>query len=125
MKNQQHNQQQDYIQQQLCLLLNISIDTYRDMLYKYGIAYLMWYLPCDARQRRILEGSQVFWKWFRLQWEMHDEALLLDPDFFNYTIAERRWYWKVLHEPQALANDIKPNDIVLAELTKKTEICNP
>ena len=112
-----------FIQLEMCLMLNCSIDTYRTILYKYGRAYLHWYLPCNERQRRILEGSKTFWAWFRLQWEMHDQVLLDDPEFFDYTLQERRRYFKHLHEPQAMAVDIKPNSVVLAELNKK-EACH-
>jgi len=107
------------IQTEMCLALNCSLDSYSNIMYKHGRAYLHWYLPCNDRQRRILEGSKVFWVWFRLQWEMHDRALLDDPEFLSYTIKERRRYFKHLHEPQAMAVDVKPNSIVLAELNKK------
>lgn len=117
----QTSQTQD-VQTEMSMLLNCSLATYRNILYKYGRAYIHWYLPCDERLRRKLEDSKTFWAWFRVQWEMHDRALLDDPEFFDYTVEERRRYFKHLHEPQVMAVNIKPNDVVLAELNKKDVI---
>jgi hypothetical protein len=111
------------VQIEMCLLLNCSHETYSNILYKYGRAYLHWYLPCNERQRRKLEGSQIFWAWFRLQFEIHDDALINDPEFPLLTINERRRWFKNLHCPQAMANEVKPNAVVLAELNKKEPIC--
>lgn len=83
----------------------------------------MWYLPCNPRQRRILEGSKVFWNWFKTQWYIHDQALIDDAEFHQATIKERRLWFKRLHCPQAMAAEVKPNSIVIAELYKKEKLC--
>lgn len=107
------------VQTEMCLLLNITEERYNEIMYRNGLAYLQWYLPCNARQRRVLEGSKIYWSWFRLQWEMHEDALIDSEYFFHLTIDSRRKLFQHLHDPQALAVEVKPNDIVLAELNKK------
>jgi hypothetical protein len=114
--------QPNFTTKEMALLLNCSTDKLHQMMYKYGLLYLLYCLPYDYRARGILERSAVYWGWFKNQWYIHDQALLNDWEFFTYTIVERRRYYKILHEPQAMANDIKLNDVVLAEVRKKSLI---
>lgn len=127
MENQAQQQQQQQAvptMLEMALLLNCQLTKLYTIQYQYGLAYIMWYLPTDERKRRILEGSKIFWQWFKLQWEIHDDAILKDPDFATASINERRRWYQVVHEPQALANEVKPNSIVLAELTKTQQLCS-
>lgn len=110
------------IQNEMCLMLNCTHERYSWVLYKYGIAYLQWYLPVDARQRRKLESSSLYWKWFRQMWEQLDAHLLNDADFFDKSIKERRLYYQAYHNPHDMVQVVKPNDVVLSVLNEK-EVC--
>jgi hypothetical protein len=107
---------------EMALLLNCQVTTLYSIQYKYGLAYLMWYLPCDDANRRRLEGSKIFWQWYKFQWEVQDEALLLHEPFATHSFSRRRKLYKSLHCPRAMAVEVKPNSVVLQELGKKKEV---
>ena len=108
------------IKEQIMKLLHWDEMQYCEYQYTNGIAYLYWYLPCDEDARKQLEGSKLYWNWFKNQWTIHDEALLTYTAFINTDIKLRRESYQCFHCPRALAAEVKPNDIVLNEIKTKT-----
>ncbi len=108
------------LKQEACHLLQWEEQQYCDYQYQMGIAYLMWYLPCDEDGRRQLECSRLYWNWWKHTWSMYDDS------FFSFKIGlkkcslqTRRTAYKKLHCPRTMAVEIRPNDVVLAELKTK------
>ena len=125
MENQNKQQQQEqptFTMREMALLLNCSIEKLCEIQYQYGIAYLHWYLPCDPRARRTLEGSKLFWNWYKFQWEQMDLALIEDVCFQDESIKQRRIFYQEFHNARAMCEEVKPNTVVLSELNKK-EAC--
>lgn len=122
MQNQKTNPPENtvqFIEKEMCMMLNCSVETYRNILYKYGLAYLQWYFPTDDASRRILAGSKLFWTWFRIQWAIADNKMIAEHEFNDESIKQRRKTFKVVHDPQQTAINNKPAKVVLAELNKK------
>ena len=87
---------------------------YAEYQFKIGIAYLMWYLPCDEEMRKRLSYSKLFWNWFKHTWTIHDESWLT----YTYSLKEmqvkmRFALYEELHNPRVLAVEEKPNRVVL------------
>ena len=124
MENQNQQQQQEtvFTMKEMGLLLNCRIETLCEIQYKYGIAYLHWYLPCDERARRKLESSRLFWNWYKFQWEQRDFALINDVCFQDESIKQRRRFYQEFHNAQAMCEEVKPNTVVLNELNKKEPV---
>ena len=113
----QAQQKADLLKKEICLLLNWTEMQFAEYQYRNGIAYLMWYLPCDERGRYLLERSRMYWNWFKIQWTGYDESFLsyrrsLKECTANSCLA----MYEELHCPRALAHDKKPNDVVLESL---------
>ena len=104
-------------------MLNWTEMQFAEYQYQNGIAYLMWYLPCDEWARQQLERSKLYWNWFKNQWVLHDESLLS----FKLSLSEcdhntlMRLY-DDLHCPRALAVEVKPNRVVLDSIKKQEAI---
>lgn len=116
-------QKADSLKMEICLLLNWTDQQYCEYQYENGIAYLMWYLPCDDYARHQLERSRLYWNWFKYQWMLHDESLL------SYKVSVRECSVKTLlplyqnlHCPRALAVEIKPNSVVLADIKTNASV---
>lgn len=93
---------------------------YAEYQFKMGIAYLMWYLPCDENMRQRLSYSKQFWNWFKHVWNVHDESWLT----YTYSLKEMhvqmRWaLYEELHNPRVLAVEEKPNRVVLDSIKTK------
>jgi len=120
---QTQRQKADSLKMEICLLLNWTEMQYCELQYQNGIAYLMWYLPCDEHAREKLLRSRLFWNWFKNQWTVHDESLL------SYRMAVRECtvialteLYVSLHCPRAMVMEVKPNDVVLSEIKTKEGI---
>ena len=113
---QQHHQ----LKLEVCLLLNWEIMDYCQLQYDCGRAYLYWYLPCDEQARNVLERSKTYWGWWRQQWAIHDESFLSHKQVIQETPIRRlAELYRELHDPRALAVEMKPNSVVLEELKKE------
>lgn len=108
----------DNIIASICNLVKCSEDEYAEVMYKNGLAYLQWYLPCDQHAKKQLERSKLYWNWFKKQYRECDKAYIQSPGIALETLKERRRLYRELHDPKALVIDLKPNRIVLAEINK-------
>ena len=115
---QAQQQKADLLKKEICLLLNWTEMQYAEYQYKHGLAYLLWYLPCDEARRYALERSKLYWNWFKNHWVLYDESLL------SYKLSLRQCpadnllaVYAELHCPKALAVDIKINKVILDSLT--------
>lgn len=115
-----NEQRADVLKKHVCKMLNWTEMQFAEYQYQNGIAYLMWYLPCDDWARQQLERSKLYWSWFKNQWTLHDESLLS----FQISLTEcsHRTLMQLyddLHCPRALAVDVKPNRVVLDSIKKR------
>ena len=109
----------DRLKSRVCKLLQWDDMQYAEYQYKTGIAYLHWYLPCDDYGRNELERSKLFWNWFKMQWGEHDYAFLEQEGIKNISPSICFGMYAHLHCPRAMAKEIKPNSVVLAEIKAK------
>ncbi len=107
---------------QVCKLLQWDEMKYAEYQYKAGIAYLLWYLPCDEKARQQLERSKLYWNWFKTCWTEHDYAYVTSEGIDKLCLHERLRIYEALHCPRALAVEITPNRIVLDSIKKKQPV---
>lgn len=109
-----HAVRADFLKHTVSDLLGWTEFEYCEYQYQMGIAYLMWYLPCDERSRRKLERSRMYWNWYKNQWAIYDESLLTYKLSLNQCpIPHMREVYRDLHCPHKMAVEVKPNDVVL------------
>jgi hypothetical protein len=111
------------LKHQVCHLLKWDEQQFCNYQYNMGIAYLMWYLPCDAAGRDKLLRSRIFWNWWKHTWTMHDESFLsFKRSLKECELHNIRKAYEALHCPRILVNELTPNDVVLAELKTKEAV---
>ena len=118
-------QRQDYaasIKAKMCLLLRWDEMQFAEYQYANGIAYLMWFLPCDEYAREQLLRSRLYWNWFKNIWTTNDAVMIEDPLFLAMDMSNRLKDYEWLHCPRALVQDRKPNAVVLQSIKKKYSI---
>ena len=113
-----HKDAADRLKQQICKLLQWDEMQYAEFQYQNGIAYLMWYLPCDEYAREQLLRSRLYWNWFKNQWNNDDYVFNTTSGIGLVSINQRLIIYEDLHNPQALAIEVKPNSIVLSSIKK-------
>ena len=106
----------DRLKQQICKLLQWDEMQYAEFQYQNGIAYLMWYLPCDEYAREQLLRSRLYWSWFKNQWNADDMLVLEVARDNDMPLQVAREIYTEIHCPRVLACEIKPNAIVLSSL---------
>ena len=106
----------DRLKRRVCSLLQWSDMEFAEFQYKTGIAYLHWYLPCDDYGRNQLERSKLYWNWFKMQWSEHDMLFVEQEGIKDISPRICFGMYEHLHCPRALAIDVKPNSVVLAEI---------
>lgn len=111
-----YQQAYDRLKKRICKQLQWDEMQYAEFQYKTGIAYLHWYLPCDDYGRKQLERSKLYWSWFKVQWNEHDMLFLETDGLDSISSKVIAGMYEFLHCPRALAIDVKPNSVVLAEI---------
>jgi hypothetical protein len=106
-------------QEKVLALLEWTEQEFCDFRYKNGIAYLHWYAPVNENHRFVMERSRMFWRWFRCVCNTIDFEFINNPDVLNLSVTLRRSLYTSFHCPRLVAKDIKPNQVVLAELNYK------
>lgn len=112
----------DRLKAQVCTLLLWDEMQYAQFQYQTGIAYLMWYLPCDEDSRQQLERSKLYWNWFKNQWNNDDFVYNTTSGIGLMTLKQRRMIYHELHCPRVLAVEVKPNNVVLSSIKKPQHV---
>jgi hypothetical protein len=125
-QQQQYQQKADALKWQICQLLSWSHDDYCNYQYKCGLSYLAWYAPANETLRRQLEGSKLFWNWFKNVWTVYDESLLsFTTGLQECSQQTRRSTYETLHCPRTMAVEEKPFKAVLDSVqTKSKQLCS-
>lgn len=104
-------------QQFICKVLDWKEQTMAQHIYNCGLAYLQYYIPGDPIGMRYLEGSQIFWNWWKNKWADRDQEFI---DCYNLNNKPGRILRRTqvllylqLHDPLELSEDIKPHAVVL------------
>ena len=118
--NELRNQLAAETMRQICKQLRWTQEEYAGNIYNTGMSYLDYYLPADEHARRQLERSKMFWSWFRNMWATQDSVLLNDTTFEQMCLADRVEDYYNFHNPQALAEECKPNKMVLQAIKTAT-----
>jgi hypothetical protein len=103
--------------QQVMQILGWDELHYCNYQYQCGIAYLMWYMPCNQEGRRTLERSKLYWDWWKNLWSLYEEGWLVHKASLkgsSYTTIINSY--TELQCPRAKAADVRPNKLVLATL---------
>lgn len=90
-------------------LLNCTELAYCYFVYNQGLLYLDSYIQDDAYR---LERSPAFWNWWKNQWLLRDEELLIG-NLENTCIDLRRLVYRDIHNGWKLATQIHPHKIIL------------
>ena len=107
----------DWYKQEVCRILGWTEEQYTSFQHQQGLAYLHWYCNCLEDYKRALEGSKVFWAWWRNCWLGRDMAFCEDAELIN--INTRRELYKCLNDEAYLVADIKPSKTVMDSVNLK------
>lgn len=109
---------QRQVKMEICKALHWNEMQYAQMQYHNGLAYLHWLLMGDDEGRDQLERSGMFWNWFKHQWYIHDVEFLHAGLEGQPLDVKLDWY-NDIHNPRALAAEVRPNRIVLDQIIRK------
>ena len=107
-------------------LLGWDEERYCFFQYEQGLEYLYEYLKTQAH---VLEGSRIFWNWWKNQWTLRDQELLRTD--FALTLkdpsrAQQQWMsarrltiYLTTHDGCWLASEVYPSRAVMEESYKE------
>ena len=101
--------------QSICILLEWSKEEYTTYQYETGLAYLRHYLPNDAEGARMLEGSKIFWNWFKNHWANRDNGFIRSCIDYDDCVDNYRLLYEELNDARTLACAIYPSGVVMKE----------
>lgn len=90
-------------------LMECSKLQYCSFQYEQGLKYLEKYVGDEAWR---LERSDTFWNWWKNQWLLRDEQLLIG-HLENCCLSLRRTVYSDIHDGVHLASDIHPNKYIM------------
>jgi hypothetical protein len=102
------------IKKRVMQLLDWDAQDYADHQYKCGCKYLQAYIPRDPQGIDMLIASKTFWGWWRSQWHARDLEFI-DAAVMISSHKNRLALYLSTHSPSELAQEIRPNAIVLGE----------
>lgn len=106
------NRSMEQLQQQVCRMLHITDLEYANRQFEAGCAYLDAYIPNDPDGAAQLQRSAVYWAWWRNHWSMRDEQFCTG-HVQSLSLQLRQELYEQLHNPQLLAQELRPNGIIL------------
>jgi hypothetical protein len=108
-------QNYDAIQQQVCYLINWTVEKHNEYIYDSCLIYLQYYIgPQQPVIIHCLTSSKVFWAWWKMHWFAREKS------FLDGMVVMLRHDWVMdiyyeLHDSKTLAKAIYPSGVVLEE----------
>ena len=103
-------------------LLGWTEEQYCMMQYNSGLYYLVLYLKEHKESIRMLEGSRLFWNWWKAKWYQRDmqfiaHAVSVPPQLYGPDSRVNDYY--LYHDATQLAQSIAPGRVITYCLPKK------
>src|SRR5207237_673564 len=102
----------------VCILIGWNDEQYCQYQYETMLAYLQWYLPNDQEGARMLEGSEIFRKWWCNHWSNRDNGFVRASIDWPATAETYELLYKEMNDPRTLACAIYPNGMIMRESVK-------
>ena len=93
-------------------LLEWNEDQYMTFKMRCGRNFMQSYMPQYPELIDEVIESRLFWAWWMNQWLIRDEALLMQENFLESTVAERLLYYRWLHFPDNLLRVLVVDSII-------------
>jgi hypothetical protein len=110
-----------HLDQQVASILSWREGALAEFKYQQGIAFLMWYLPCNEQSRNTLERSKLYWNWWKYCWQIRDEAFVVN-GIENIDHHHRQSIYIELHNARLLMIEgLRPGEVVTKVLFNKPD----
>lgn len=97
--------------ERICAVLGWNQGQLSWFQYEIGLKYLELYTAPEG-VKKILEGNREFWGWWKLNWNVRDEAFI-EQDMSALPRHQCIWIYKALHDPQVIVQDVYPNQWII------------
>ncbi len=109
------NHEREETQRQVCQLLQVREDYSAENVYLTGIDFINLYYATASGMALAAERSKLFWSWWKLEWQVRDDAFLADK-LGDIALEYRRRIYIDLHNPNVLADCTFPGREVTTEI---------
>jgi len=114
----------EFAKQAIARIFNWSEGHYANYQYAKGLKYIALYYKGTGAEGDV-EGSKIFWAWWRNSWLNRDKVFLKEPD---HGYRNLRMIYVELHDPSILVQEITPPKTIWKELkqiaeTRKKSAC--
>ncbi len=114
-------QRQQEVKEKVCAALQWTEEKYAYMQYNCGLYYLVLYLREHVESIRALEGSRLYWNWWKTQWALRDlqwlDVVSMWGEGYSQKLRVNDYY--NLHDSTRLAHNIAPGRIVTYKVKKE------